>query len=104
MEGLIALAIVSGIFVVGMYSSRWMQERENHPHPAHHWKWVSYICGRWKKLENYVHHHRKPFHRLHGVIHASYFGMVFTHGPYNVVAGVLLAIAVMGWFLHLEDH
>lgn len=58
----------------------------------------------WKRAEEYAHVHRKPFHRVHGLVHASYFGMVFTHGPYNVVAGVLLAFALAGWLLHLEDH
>jgi len=104
MEVAIAITGVFILFGLGVWSSRWMQERETHPHVSHHWKWVTFICIRWKKLEDYVHHHRKPFHRLHGLIHASYFGMVFTHGPYNVVAGVLLAFAVIGWFLHLEDH
>jgi hypothetical protein len=104
MEGLIAIGFVGAIFIGGVWSSRWMQEREEHPHPVRHWKWVTYICTHWRRLEYYVHHHRKSFHRMHGLVHASYFGMVFTHGPYNLAAGALLAIAVVGWFLHLEDH
>lgn len=104
MDVLIAFGGVTILFVAGVWASRVMQEHELHPHAPHHWKWVTSLCAKWKKLEDFTHAHRKPFHRLHGLVHASYFGMVFTHGPYNVVAGLLLIIAVAGWLLHLEDH
>jgi hypothetical protein len=104
MDMLIALVVVVVVFMAGRKFADVMSERELHPRQPHHWKWVTALCTRWNKVERYVHGHQKPFHRVHGVLHASYFTMVFTHGPYNVAAGFMLAFIVIGWLLHLEDQ
>ena len=62
-----------------------------------------HICFKWKCLEHYVHLHQKRYHQAHGFCHASYFSMVFLHGPYNVFAGAMLLLIIVGWLLHLED-
>lgn len=97
---LAAICILAVLFLIGHYTDLLIREHTNTRHP---WRWVTHICTKWKELEDYVHHHRRPFHRAHGLVHASYFAMVFTHGPYNLAAGLLLGIAIIGWLLHLED-
>lgn len=97
---LTALGILTAVWVIGHKTDLLIRE---HPSSPHHRRWVAYLCAKWKGIEDYVHHHRRPFHRAHGLVHASYFAMVFTHGPYNLAAGVLLAAAIIGWLLHMED-
>jgi hypothetical protein len=104
MEFLIAIGAVSLIFYGGVRLSRIMQEHELHPKAAHHTRLYYWFCDKWKKLEVYVHSHQKRYHQAHGLLHASYFTMVFTHGPYNLAAAGMLVLIIIGWLLHLEDR
>lgn len=62
-----------------------------------------WVRVKWRKLESYVHSHQKRYNQAHGVVHASYFTMVFIHGPYNVAAAVMLLLIIMAWVFHLEN-
>jgi len=63
-----------------------------------------YLELKWRQLAAYVHRHQKCYHQAHGVVHASYFTMVFIHGPYNIAAAVMLVLIIIAWIFHLESH
>jgi hypothetical protein len=104
MDFLIGVGVVSILWYGAVRLSLMMQEHEAHPKAAHHSRFYHWFCEKWKQMEVYVHAHQKRYHQAHGVLHASYFTMVFTHGPYNVGAGLMLALIILGWLLHLEDR
>lgn len=102
MAFLVALAILAALWLIGTRTDLLIREHATRePHHGKLWYW---FCTQWKKLEVYAHAHHKRFHQAHGIVHASYFTMVFTHGPYNLGAGLMLALIVIGWLLHLEDR
>lgn len=93
--------LVAGCMYYGIKHGPGHEQIQQKPHE---WKWLSVCKHRWFAIQNLAHRHHRSFHRVHGATHLGYFTLVFTHGPYNLVAGGLIILILLGWVLKLEDY
>lgn len=56
----------------------------------------------WAAAEQHASIHRHTYRAAHTSLHLTYLGLVASHGPYNVAAGVLFVVMVFGWALRLD--
>lgn len=60
------------------------------------------IKARYEALQHHAHAHHTAYHRAHNGLHMAYLGLVTAHGPYHIAAGLLLALLLIGYAMHME--